>query len=100
MHFIVTLLSTLAGVIFAIGAPARASVQEVRAGGLGTVVIARQNGSMDSGWYDSERSRFLTVLAASKDHGIQNADTRSRSKSSDSKPSRKPRSPKTTGRTR
>jgi hypothetical protein len=62
MGLLVRLLSTLAGVIFTIGAPAESSAQEFRSAALSTAVIARQKPSMNS--YEMERKRFLTVLAA------------------------------------
>jgi len=85
MHFIVRLLSTLAGVIFAIGGATKVSAQEFRPSSLSTAVIARQNPSTNSTGYEMERNRFVTVLAAMKD--VQPAQPK------DTKPTKKTKSP-------
>jgi hypothetical protein len=85
MHLIVTLLSTLAGVIFAIGGATKASAQELRPSTSSTAVIARQNPSMNS--YEMERKRLVNVLAAT--------DAQPPTKpTKDTKPSKKTKSPK------
>ena len=82
MHFIVTLLSTLAGVVFAIGGATEASAQELRQSTSSTAVIARQNPSMSS--YEMDRKRLVNVLAA----------TDAQKPTKDTKPSKKTKSPK------
>ena len=85
MHFIVRLLSTLAGVMFAMGGAAKLSAQEFRPSTLNTAVIARQNPTMTSTGYEMERNRFVRALAAMKD--VQPAKPR------DTKPTKKTKSP-------
>ena len=82
MHFIVMLLSTLAGVIFAIGGATKGSAQELRPSTSSTAVIARQNPSMNS--HEMERNRLVNVLAV----------TDAQPPTKDTKPSKKTKSPK------
>ena len=99
MRILLAGFSTLVGFVFTVGGSGNTSAQESRTANMGTMVIARQGASMTQDWYDGQRSRLLTVLAASKDNddnkdnkGKGKGDTKGKTKK-DTKPTKKNKSP-------
>ena len=88
MRFLLKVLSTLAGFIFTVGGPWKASAQELPSNTVGTAVIARENPNptMKPGWYDSERNQILSVAA--EPAKAKDKDTK------DTKPTKKSKSPR------
>jgi hypothetical protein len=87
MRFLLTGLSTLAGLLFTVGGPSNVSAQEARPMATGMVVMSRLNPSMSTGYYDGQRRKMLNVVASFKEDKLQaQKDT--------TKPTKKTKSPK------
>jgi hypothetical protein len=85
MRYLLTGLSTLAGLLFTVGGPSNVSAQEARPSATGTVVMARQNPSMSAGYYDGQRKKLQNVVASFKEDKLR--------AQKETKPTKKTKSP-------